>query len=80
MDISVLKNWSAYAKEYDPLKAGSIDGTDTVAHDRAITRAINSHYEPPKSLKSHPSRTLFVARLGPKIDKQDLTDLVRLNP
>jgi hypothetical protein len=27
------------AAEYDPLMAGSIDGTDVVPHDRAIVRA-----------------------------------------
>ena len=28
--------------EYVPLQAGSIDGTDTIAHDRGIVRAMNS--------------------------------------
>ena len=28
--------------EYDPLKVGSIDGTDLRPHDRAITRAIQA--------------------------------------
>ncbi|XP_015119185.1 U11/U12 small nuclear ribonucleoprotein 35 kDa protein [Diachasma alloeum] len=74
MDVDILKDWSAYAKEYDPLKAGSIDSTDTVPHDKAITRAINSHYEPPKGLKANPSRTLFVARFGAKIDERELND------
>eukprot|EP01126_Amoeba_proteus_P036479 TRINITY_DN3720_c0_g1_i5.p1 TRINITY_DN3720_c0_g1~~TRINITY_DN3720_c0_g1_i5.p1 ORF type:complete len:166 (-),score=20.67 TRINITY_DN3720_c0_g1_i5:488-985(-) len=29
--------------DYDPLKAGSIDGTDTKPHDRAIVRAMNAN-------------------------------------
>ena len=32
----------SHAGKYDPLKAGSIDGTDTVAHDKAIVRAMCS--------------------------------------
>lgn len=69
-----LHNWTPYAIEYDPLKAGSIDGTDTEPHDKAISRAILAHYEPPHNLKSKPERTLFVARFGPKITKQDLKE------
>ena len=37
---------------YDPLIAGSIDGTDTVPHDKAIVRALNSCYTPPNCLSS----------------------------
>ncbi|XP_066585702.1 U11/U12 small nuclear ribonucleoprotein 35 kDa protein-like [Prorops nasuta] len=69
-----MENWSPYLKEYDPLKAGSIDGTDTEPHDKAITRAINAHYEPPKNLKSKPSRVLFVARFDSRITDKDLND------
>lgn len=69
-----LQNWSPYAKEYDPLKAGSIDGTDTEPHDKAVSRAMQAHYKPPHGLKSKPERTLFVARLGPKITKHDLRE------
>lgn len=32
-----------YARTYDPLQAGSIDGTDTIPHDHAVKRALNSH-------------------------------------
>ncbi|XP_043268372.1 U11/U12 small nuclear ribonucleoprotein 35 kDa protein-like [Venturia canescens] len=70
----ILKNWSAYTKEYDPLKAGSIDGTDTEPHDKAVTRAIHAHYEPPHGLKSIPEKTLFVARLSPKLTRDDLIE------
>ncbi|XP_044010472.1 U11/U12 small nuclear ribonucleoprotein 35 kDa protein-like [Aphidius gifuensis] len=71
----LMKNWSPYAVTYDPLKAGSIDGTDTEPHDKAITRAINARYDPPRDLKSDPSRTLFVGKIGPDITKNDLTEL-----
>ena len=70
-----LQNWSPYAKEYDPLKAGSIDGTDTEPHDKAISRAMQAHYEPPRSLKSKLERTLYVARFGPKVTKYDLKEV-----
>ncbi|XP_034942363.1 U11/U12 small nuclear ribonucleoprotein 35 kDa protein-like [Chelonus insularis] len=77
MSKDVMKNWSPYAKVYEPLKAGSIDGTDTEPHDRAITRAIRSYYAPPPQFacKSVPSRTLFVARFSPKTTKQHLIEL-----
>ncbi|KAK9700748.1 hypothetical protein QE152_g31050 [Popillia japonica] len=48
---SSAENWSKYAKHYDPLKIGSIDGTDIEPHDRAIIRAINSEYTPNKHVK-----------------------------
>ena len=31
-----------YAKIYDPIKVGSIDGTDTEPHDAAVVRALNA--------------------------------------
>lgn len=31
---------------YDPLMAGSIDGTDKVAHDRGVIRAMTSKCNP----------------------------------
>lgn len=37
--------WSKYFVDlgyYDPLMAGSIDGTDTKPHDRGIVRAMNA--------------------------------------
>ncbi len=32
--------WKPYAIDYDPIKVGSIDATDTQPHDRAIIKAI----------------------------------------
>ena len=37
-----MERWSPIAKVYDPLKCGSIDGTDTVPHDKGIIRAMNA--------------------------------------
>ena len=62
-------------KVYDPLKAGSIDGTDTIPHDRAIARALTANYVPRNSVKS--SRTLFVGRLNPTTNEEALKKCFR---
>lgn len=36
--------WSPFAKEYDPIKVGSIDGTDQIVHDKALLRASSVSY------------------------------------
>lgn len=55
-----------YATEYDPIKIGSIDGTDTEPHDRSIVRALYSEYAPNKLVKGDPRHTLFIGRLNPR--------------
>ncbi|XP_033834405.1 U11/U12 small nuclear ribonucleoprotein 35 kDa protein [Periophthalmus magnuspinnatus] len=60
-----MSGWSPIATEYDPLKAGSIDGTDDEPHDRAIFRAMIARYKPNKGVVGDPRLTLFVARLNP---------------
>lgn len=35
-----MESWHPIARVYHPLTAGSIDGTDTRPHDRAVERAI----------------------------------------
>jgi len=72
----VLQNWKPYAKDYDPLKAGSIDGTDTEPHDKAISRAMLKNYEPPHNVESKTERTLFVGRLNSKVTKYDLEEVI----
>ncbi|RZF32839.1 hypothetical protein LSTR_LSTR009390 [Laodelphax striatellus] len=73
-DFKVLsKCASPLALVYDPLKAGSIDRTDTEPHDRAISRALYSDYKPNKRLSSDPESTLFVARLHKKTTEETLT-------
>ncbi|KAL8610753.1 hypothetical protein ACOMHN_016736 [Nucella lapillus] len=57
---------------YDPLLAGSIDGTDEYPHDRAIARALSAKYKPNKRVKGDPRLTLFVARLSPRTDEEAL--------
>ncbi|KAF5280062.1 hypothetical protein FQR65_LT15099 [Abscondita terminalis] len=67
--------WSQYAKHYDPIKIGSIDGTDLIPHDKAIIRAINSDYVPNRHVKGHPECTVFVARLSPKTTKETIKEI-----
>uniref|UniRef100_A0A1B6KZA3 U11/U12 small nuclear ribonucleoprotein 35 kDa protein n=1 Tax=Graphocephala atropunctata TaxID=36148 RepID=A0A1B6KZA3_9HEMI len=67
------KYFSSQALIYDPLKAGSIDGTDTVAHDKAISRAISATYLPPRNT-GNPEKTLLVARLSPKTTEKRLAE------
>ena len=42
--------WEPIARSYDPLKAGSIDGTDTVPHDHGVVRAMQVCYIIPSYL------------------------------
>lgn len=56
------KYWSPFAIIYDPLKAGSIDGTDKEPHDKAIVRAQNAEYRPNSKVKGKPECTIFVSR------------------
>ena len=60
---------------YEPLKAGSIDGTDTVAHDHGIVRALSANYVPKNSAKS--SRTIFVGRLSANTTSEDIRKYFR---
>ena len=67
-----------YARDYgfyDPLIAGSIDGTDEKPHDHGIARALNSRYKPNVSVRGDPQRTLFVGNINFKTDEKTLTQL-----
>ena len=63
---------------YDPQMSGSIDGTDLLPHDRAITRAYQSKYKPP-----HRSSSLFIGHIPPSCTEKDLAqifpDAIRIN-
>ncbi|XP_051903337.1 U11/U12 small nuclear ribonucleoprotein 35 kDa protein [Hippocampus zosterae] len=67
-----MAEWSPIAKVYDPLKAGSIDGTDVEPHDRAVWRAMCARYKPNKGVVGDPLLTLFVARLNPMTTEDKL--------
>ncbi|KAK3585302.1 hypothetical protein CHS0354_040249 [Potamilus streckersoni] len=64
--------WSPIAKVYDPLMAGSIDGTDMEPHDLGIVRAMNSKYKPNKDVRGIPENTVFVAHLNPNTSETTL--------
>lgn len=51
-DLPTFQKWEQFPKFYHPLMAGSIDGTDIVAHDRAIIRASKSKYSPNKRVSN----------------------------
>ncbi|KAL3667522.1 small nuclear ribonucleoprotein 35kDa (U11 U12) [Phytophthora oleae] len=55
-----------FAQEYDPIQIGSIDGTDTVPHDKGLARALNASFDTSKDpqIQGDPYSTLFVARLS----------------
>nr|CAH7723390.1 unnamed protein product [Callosobruchus chinensis] len=72
--MSAEEQWSKYAKVYDPIKIGSIDGTDVEPHDRAIERAIYSTYVPNRHVKGKPQCTIFVSRLSYKTTKDTIRD------
>ena len=59
-----MSKWTPLALEYDPLICGSIDGTVTKIHDRAIQRASQADYHPNKNISSDSLKTIFVARLN----------------
>lgn len=68
----MMSDWQPLDRDcYDPLKAGSVDGTDTEPHDRAVWRAMNAHYSPP-DMDTKPNRTLFVGRLPHNIEEEQL--------
>lgn len=59
-----MELWSPRLIEYyDPLMAGSIDGTDSVPHDHGIVRAMECNYKPNKSVTGEADKTIFVSRL-----------------
>uniref|UniRef100_T1ITE6 U11/U12 small nuclear ribonucleoprotein 35 kDa protein n=1 Tax=Strigamia maritima TaxID=126957 RepID=T1ITE6_STRMM len=70
--VEEMSDWTPIAREYDPLKAGSIDGTDTRPHDSGIERAMLASYHTNKKVTGDPECTLFVARLNPKTNDSAL--------
>lgn len=55
-----------FAKDYDPVQVGSIDGTDTAPHDRALGRALLATFDAARDtqIQGDAHKTLFVARLS----------------
>lgn len=63
-----------FAREYEPTAAGSIDGTDTAPHDRALVRAAHARFDAHRDPKiaGEPLHTLFVGRLNFATDERVL--------
>ncbi|XP_029426866.1 U11/U12 small nuclear ribonucleoprotein 35 kDa protein isoform X2 [Rhinatrema bivittatum] len=70
-----MNEWTPIARDYNPLKAGSIDGTDEEPHDRAIWRAILTRYVPNKGVTGDPHLTLFVSRLSLQTDEEKIKEV-----
>lgn len=70
--IPKVKCWYSRTIVYDPIKAGSIDGTDIEPHDKGIVRAINSNYKISDKTKGIPENTIFVGRLSIDTTEKDL--------
>ncbi|KAL1232620.1 U11/U12 small nuclear ribonucleoprotein [Trichinella spiralis] len=67
--------WKPYVEKYDPIKVGSVNGTATVAHDRALIRASGQHYKPNERVIGDPKKTLFVGRLSLDTVEADIHQL-----
>jgi len=73
-----MDNFSPFFEDsYDPLRAGSIDGTDEYPHDKAIARAMTAVYKPNKFVKGDPYCTVFVGRLNPNTSEETLKSSFR---
>ncbi|CAL8279175.1 unnamed protein product [Arctogadus glacialis] len=70
-----MNDWNPIASVYNPLKAGSIDGTDQEPHDRAVWRAMFARYKPNKGVVGDPLLTLYVARLNPQTTEERLQEV-----
>jgi len=73
--IPEVKCWYPQTIVYDPIKAGSIDGTDIEPHDAGIVRALNSRYKPSYKADGNPLCTIFVSRLSLKTTEKDLKNV-----
>jgi len=74
-EIPKVKCWYPQTIVYDPIKVGSIDGTDIEPHDAGIVRALNSTYKPSYKAVGNPLRTIFVSRLNLKTTEKDLKNV-----
>ncbi|BFY98739.1 hypothetical protein BsWGS_01779 [Bradybaena similaris] len=62
-----------FLDSYDPLRAGSIDGTDELPHDRAISRACAAKYKPNKFVRGDKKCSVFIGHLSPQTTEETIT-------
>lgn len=72
IEIPEVKCWYPLTIVYDPIKNGSIDGTDVEPHDAGIVRALNSKYKSNYKVKGNPEHTIFVGKLSFDTTEDDL--------
>eukprot|EP01083_Nonionella_stella_P086248 239502_1 len=80
IDLGVKPKFGTwFSSRYEPLSAGSIDGTDTRPHDRGIASALKSKFNASKDPNlcdaGDAATTLFIARLSPKTNEQTLSEV-----
>lgn len=73
--IPNTKCWYPHVVVYDPIKSGSIDGTDVLPHDNGIFRAVHSNYKPSYKALGNPLHTIFVGRLSIDTKEEDLENV-----
>ncbi|XP_064395683.1 U11/U12 small nuclear ribonucleoprotein 35 kDa protein-like [Halichondria panicea] len=74
-DLEVAVPWHPLVVDhgfYSPLMSGSIDGTDSTPHDKAIRRALEASYRVDKKVQSDPEKTIFIARLSHRTTQEVL--------
>ncbi|OQR77336.1 U11/U12 small nuclear ribonucleoprotein 35 kDa protein-like [Tropilaelaps mercedesae] len=69
-----ISKWQKFGICYDPVVAGTRDGSGDFVNDRAILRACQATFRPP-SLKSDPKKTVFVGRLQLSVTEKDVQQL-----
>ena len=73
-----VRDWRPMQTFYDPLMAGSIDGTDRAPHDHAVERAILCQHRPNRGITGDPRCTLFVGRLPTAMSLREESELMHL--
>ncbi|XP_022696810.1 U11/U12 small nuclear ribonucleoprotein 35 kDa protein-like isoform X2 [Varroa jacobsoni] len=63
-----------FDQTYDPIVAGTKDGSGNFINDRAIIRAFQANFRPP-ALQSNPKKTVFVGRLQLTVTEDQIQQL-----
>ncbi|KAJ0409295.1 hypothetical protein ATCC90586_007573 [Pythium insidiosum] len=76
-DVLLPDGQQLQPRDYDPIQVGSIDGTDTTPHDRALRRALHARFDASADpqIQGDPFATLFVGRLSYATTEETLRDV-----
>ncbi|GAB0099005.1 U11/U12 small nuclear ribonucleoprotein 35 kDa protein [Sergentomyia squamirostris] len=69
-----VSEFRKYAKDYNPIAIGSIDGQDTTPHDNGIQRAADSFYKANSRVSGNPRNTIFIGRIFRETTESTLRD------